>query len=151
MFSLWLATGSPVLAVEKLRLATMRSGTTGGTVTRVRPTVVIVDDHSDFRRSAGALLDAEGFQVIGEAADAAEAISAVTSLRPDIVLLDIQLPALDGFGVAELLCAQPDAPKVVLISSRDADTYRVHLRESLAAGFIRKSGLSGAALRELTR
>jgi DNA-binding NarL/FixJ family response regulator len=117
----------------------------------VRPTVVIVDDHSDFRRSAAALLDGEGFDVIGEAADGADAIHAVDSLQPDIVLLDIQLPGVDGFVVAERLCAGSNPPKVVLISSRDANTYGVQLSRSPAVGFVRKSGLSGVALAELTR
>jgi DNA-binding NarL/FixJ family response regulator len=117
----------------------------------VRPTVVIVDDHADFRRSAATLLNAEGFDVIGEAADGAGAITAVDALRPDIVLLDIQLPGVDGFVVAEQLCASSNPPKVVLISGRDASTYGAHVDRSPAVGFVGKSGLSGAALAELTR
>lgn len=117
----------------------------------VRPTVVIVDDHSDFRRSAAALLGAEGFEVIGEAANGADAVNVIDSLRPDIVLLDIQLPGVDGFVVAERLCAGSNPPKVVLISSRDADSYGGQLRRSSAVGFVPKSRLSGAALAELTR
>jgi CheY-like chemotaxis protein len=69
----------------------------------MRPTVLIVDDHPEFRESASALLEAEGFAVIGEAADGDEAIAAVERLRPQVVLLDIQLPDLDGFAVAERL------------------------------------------------
>jgi DNA-binding NarL/FixJ family response regulator len=86
----------------------------------VRPTVLIVDDHATFRASARALLEAEGFDVVGEAADGAGAVEAVAVLRPEIVLLDIQLPDLDGMVVAEQLAGAEDSPVVVLISSRDA-------------------------------
>jgi DNA-binding NarL/FixJ family response regulator len=115
----------------------------------VRQTVLIVDDHADFRRSSTALLEAEGFHVVGEAADGAEAISAVARLRPDIVLLDIQLPSRDGFSVAEQLSTGPDPPAVVLISSRDATAYGPRLQQSPARGFIPKSSLSGEALTAL--
>jgi DNA-binding NarL/FixJ family response regulator len=116
----------------------------------VRPTVLIVDDHAAFRASARALLEAEGFQVVGEAADGAGAVEAVAALRPAIVLLDIQLPDLDGLAVAEQLTAAPGAPAVVLISSRDAATYGSRLQGTPARGFIPKSGLSGEALAALT-
>ncbi len=120
-----------------------------GTMNAVRPTVLIVDDHATFRASARALLEAEGFDVIGEAADGAGAVEAVAALRPDIVLLDIQLPGLDGISVAEQLASVPDPPAVVLISSRDAAAYGPRLRETPARGFIPKSGLSGEALAAL--
>ena len=76
----------------------------------VRETVLIVDDHAEFRASARALLEAEGFDVIGDAADGAEAIKAVTLLKPRLVLLDIQLPGEDGIAVAERLGELPDPP-----------------------------------------
>jgi len=62
----------------------------------MRGRVLIVDDHAAFRESASALLEAEGFDVVGEAADGESAVAEVARLRPDIVLLDIQLPGLDG-------------------------------------------------------
>jgi DNA-binding NarL/FixJ family response regulator len=113
------------------------------------PTVLIVDDHAAFRASARALLQAEGFDVVGEAANGAEAVKAVAVLRPEIVLLDIQLPDLDGLAVAEELAAAPDPPAVVLISSRDAAAYGPRLQAAPARGFIPKSGLSGEALAAL--
>ena len=116
----------------------------------VRPTVLIVDDHAAFRASARALLEAEGFEVVGEAADGAGAVAAVAALRPKIVLLDIQLPDVDGLAVAQQLAAAPDAPAVVLISSRDAATYGPRLQGTPVRGFIPKSGLSGEALAALT-
>jgi DNA-binding NarL/FixJ family response regulator len=111
--------------------------------------VLIVDDNEAFRTSARALLEAEGFDVVGEAADGAEASAAVAALRPKIVLLDIQLPGLDGLAVAEELAVGPDAPMVVLTSSRDAAAYGPRLRQTSARGFIPKSGLSGEALAAL--
>jgi DNA-binding NarL/FixJ family response regulator len=127
----------------------MRAPVACGTINDMRPTVIIVDDHAAFRASARALLQAEGFDVIGEAADGAEAVEAVAVLRPEIVLLDIQLPGLDGLAVAEQLAAAPDAPAVVLISSRDAAVYGSRLQATPARGFIPKRGLSGETLAAL--
>jgi CheY-like chemotaxis protein len=115
----------------------------------VRVTVLIVDDHADYRRSASALLEAEGFAIVGEAADGASAIEAAERLRPEVVLLDIQLPDIDGLRVAERLAATPDPPVVVLISSRDAAAYGSRLDGVPARGFIGKRELSGAALAAL--
>jgi DNA-binding NarL/FixJ family response regulator len=112
----------------------------------VRRTVLIVDDHDEFRSSARALLEAEGFAVVGEAADGAEAIAAVAALRPAVVLLDIQLPGRDGLAVAEGIAEGTDPPAVVLISSRDAAVYGSRLGRTPARGFIAKGELSGAAL-----
>lgn len=115
----------------------------------VRRTVLIVDDHADFRRSAGAMLAVDGFAVVGEAADGPAALAMLAAAHPDIVLLDIQLPGIDGFEVADLLAAQPYPPIVVLVSSRDANSYGPRLRKSPVQGFIGKSDLSGAALTAL--
>ena len=112
-------------------------------------TVLIVDDHDAFRESARALLEAGGFDVVGEAVDGPRAIMAVAALRPSIVLLDIQLPGPDGFVVAEQLASAPDPPLVVLISSRDAATYGRRLDTTSARGFLTKSRLSGEALAAL--
>lgn len=112
-------------------------------------TVLIVDDHEDFRRSASALLGAEGFEVVGNVADGAAAIDAVQRLRPQVVLLDVQLPGLDGIAVAERLAAVPDPPRVVLISSRDATAYGPRLAAAPALGFLAKRELSGASLAAL--
>jgi DNA-binding NarL/FixJ family response regulator len=114
-----------------------------------RPTVLIVDDHGEFRASARALLESEGFEVVGEASDGASAIDAVTRIQPEIVLLDIQIPEPDGLEVAERLARTPHPPIVVLISSRDAVAYGARLRNSPARGFIPKSGLSGEVLAAL--
>ena len=115
----------------------------------MRPSVLIVDDHEVFRRSARAMLEAEGFVVAGEAGGGAEAIVKARDVRPDGVLVDIQLPDLDGFAVGERIAAWPDRPVVVLISSRDAAVYRSRLAITPARGFIAKSQLSGEALASL--
>jgi DNA-binding NarL/FixJ family response regulator len=112
-------------------------------------TLLIVDDHASFRSFARMLLTAEGFEVAGEAPDGESAIEAVERLRPDVVLLDVQLPGIDGFEVAQRLSALPNAPRVVLTSSRDASDYGHRLTGAPARGFIPKQDLSGAALAEL--
>ena len=115
----------------------------------MRPTVLIVDDHGPFRASAAALLAADGFDVVGEAAAGAGAVAEAERRRPGIVLLDIQLPGDDGFAVAERLSAGPDPPQVVLISSREARSYGPRLASTPALGFIAKRQLSGQALAAL--
>jgi len=111
--------------------------------------VLIVDDHASFRALARRLLVADGFDVVGEAVDGAAAISAVDALRPDVVLLDVQLPDVDGFRVAEQLAGQVPPPLVVLVSSRARGDYGPRLDASPAAGFLAKAELSGAALAPL--
>jgi DNA-binding NarL/FixJ family response regulator len=117
----------------------------------MRPRVLIVDDHADFRESASALLEAEGYEVVGVAADGETAMVEVERLRPDVVLVDIQLPGIDGFDVAERLAARDGAPAVILISSRDAGAYGSRIDEAPIRGFLAKRSLSGAALAGLVR
>ena len=111
--------------------------------------MVIVDDHPGFRSSARELLEAAGFEVVGEAEDGESALAAVDRLHPRIVLLDIQLPDIDGFAVAERLGRIGDPPAVVLVSTRHISSYRRRLARSPVAGFISKSELSGNALAAL--
>jgi DNA-binding NarL/FixJ family response regulator len=115
----------------------------------VATTVLIVDDHQAFRDSAGALLEAEGFDVVGCVADGTDVLDAVERLRPELVLLDIQLADVDGFEVAEQLATTADPPLVVLISSREAAAYGSRLQLASAVGFIAKRDLSGASLAAL--
>jgi DNA-binding NarL/FixJ family response regulator len=115
----------------------------------VAATVLVVDDHPSFRSFARRLLQAAGFSVVDEAGDAASALAAVNELRPDVVLLDVLLPDMTGFELAEVLAADPDAPIVVLTSSRSASDFGGSLERSSARGFIAKSDLTTAALAAL--
>ena len=112
-------------------------------------TVLIVDDHPSFRGSARALLEAEGYLVVGEAENGIEGLAAARELRPEIVLLDVQLPDIDGFEVASRLTKDEDAPAVVLISSRDGSDFGHLVHDSGARGFIPKAELSGDAIAAL--
>jgi two-component system nitrate/nitrite response regulator NarL len=116
----------------------------------VAATVLIVDDHAGFRSFARAMLEADGFDVVGEAPDGAAALAAVRALAPEIVLLDVALPDMDGFAVCEALLDDDPGPAVVLTSSRDVSAYRRRLEHSRACGFIPKHELSGPALSSLT-
>jgi CheY-like chemotaxis protein len=110
--------------------------------------VLIVDDYEPFRIVARELLEAAGFVVSGEAADAAEALAAVVAEQPDAVLLDVQLPDRDGFSLATAITAN-GGPVVVLVSSREAEDYGPRVAASGASGFIAKRRLSAAAFAAL--
>jgi len=114
-------------------------------------TVLIVDDHQGFREGARALLEADGFDVLGEAADGESAVEQARRLRPQVVLLDVQLPGMDGFAVADRLAAGPAAPAVVLVSSRGRQAYRAKLAATPARGFMTKEEFSGTCLTSLLR
>jgi DNA-binding NarL/FixJ family response regulator len=119
---------------------------------RIRRHVLIVDDHRSFRAWARALLEHEGYVVVGEAVDGSSALAAVEALRPDVVLLDIRLPDIDGFTVARRL-RDPgvEGPAVVLVSTRDAVDYGDRLADCGARGFIAKADLSAQALAVVLR
>jgi DNA-binding NarL/FixJ family response regulator len=108
-----------------------------------------VDDHPSFRASARVLLEAEGFEVVGEAADGAEALSEAGRLQPEVVLLDVQLPDIDGFDVASRLTGHDDAPAVILVSSRDGSDFGPLVTRSGARGFVPKAELSGDRVQAL--
>ena len=112
-------------------------------------TVLIVDDHETSRSFARALLECEGFEVVGEAEDGTSGVEAVESLQPDLVVLDVQLPDITGFEVLERIRAAEVSIPVVLTSSRDASSYGDQVDSSGAVGFIPKAELSGQAIRSL--
>jgi DNA-binding NarL/FixJ family response regulator len=111
--------------------------------------VLIVDDHPGFRAAARRLLEVEGYQVIGEATDGLSGLDAVRTLRPDVVLLDIQLPDLNGFEVCKRLSGDAYRPAIVLTSSRDPSDYGPCLTDAAAAGFLPKAELSGAGIADM--
>jgi DNA-binding NarL/FixJ family response regulator len=112
-------------------------------------TVLIVDDHALFRKWARVLLEQAGYAVLGDAADGASAIEEASRTRPEVVLLDIRLPDIDGFEVAERLIAQPSPPIVVLISTADASDYGERISRSRALGFLTKDELTAESLATL--
>jgi DNA-binding NarL/FixJ family response regulator len=111
--------------------------------------VLIVDDHPGFRARARALLESEGFEVVGEAGDGAEAVRAAHDLEPDVVLLDVQLPDTDGFAVATAVTGDRGNVQVVLTSSRDGSDFGALVGSCGASGFIAKAELSGARVAAL--
>jgi DNA-binding NarL/FixJ family response regulator len=116
------------------------------TITSVRRTVLIVDDHPSFRASAKRMLEKGGYEVVGEAADGHRAIDAARALQPELVLLDVRLPDVDGFHVARRLAADGTAPAIVLTSSHDRSDFAYEIANSPADGFIPKSELSAGAI-----
>jgi DNA-binding NarL/FixJ family response regulator len=112
-------------------------------------TALVVDDHAGFRTSARFLLEMEGFRVVGEAGDGASAVEAAVQLRPQFVLLDVQLPDGQGFDVAREIFNRGVHPQIILVSSRDASDYGDSIHTSGVVGFIPKGELSGDRLRAL--
>jgi two-component system, chemotaxis family, chemotaxis protein CheY len=113
--------------------------------------LLIVDDHERFRASARRILEAHGFEIVGEAEDGASGLALCEELQPEVVLLDLQLPDTDGFEVAAELRTRGLACAIVLTSSRDWSEICSRQREAGAIGFIPKDELSGARVRELVR
>lgn len=124
----------------------MTSGVARGHTATMSWTLLIVDDHAGFRAAARALLDADPFTVVGEAASGGEGLAEVERLGPQVVLLDVQLPDVDGFEVAELMARSPRPPRVLLTSSRALGDVRSRLAASSAIGFLSKDQLSPDSL-----
>jgi DNA-binding NarL/FixJ family response regulator len=112
-------------------------------------TVLIVDDHQSFRRAVRLVLEYEGYEVVGEAADGEEALRVAAETGPNMVLLDVNMPGMDGFEVAERLASEASAPAVILTSSRDGADFDRRIRESGARGFVPKAEISGPRLAAL--
>jgi DNA-binding NarL/FixJ family response regulator len=109
-------------------------------------TVLIVDDHASFRAWARMMLEAEGYDVVGEAEDARSALAAAAELAPEVVLLDVHLP--DGSGL-EIAHEFGSDAAVILVSSRDAADFGSRIARSGARGFISKTDLSAVSMQRL--
>lgn len=111
--------------------------------------ILLVDDHAGFRRVARRLLEASGLNVVGEAADGREALALARKLRPEVVVLDVLLPDMDGFVVATQLAALPAPPRVVLISSLTHAELGARIDAAPVAGFLAKDEFDGPRLSEV--
>jgi DNA-binding NarL/FixJ family response regulator len=110
------------------------------------PRIVIVDDDPTFLATVRTLLEADGFDVVGEALNGVEGVATAEELEPDLVLVDVNLPDIDGFEVVERLAERESAPPVVLTSIRAESDFGDLVEKSRAYGFITKADISGAAL-----
>jgi DNA-binding NarL/FixJ family response regulator len=120
--------------------------------TEMAKTVLIVDDHASFRRAVRLVLEYEGYEVVGEAADGEQALAAAGELHPELVLLDVHMPGgIDGFEVSQKLSESDTPPAVVLTSSRDGTDFDQRVKRSGARGFIPKAEISGQRLADLLR
>ena len=116
---------------------------------RATLTVVIVDDHPSFRAVARMVLETDGFLVLGTEEDGESGVVGTLRLEPDVVLLDVELPDIDGFAVAARLREAGSRAAIVLASSRDRSDFGSLVDESGARGFLTKAELTGDAIRRL--
>jgi DNA-binding NarL/FixJ family response regulator len=111
--------------------------------------VLIVDDHDGYRTFLATMLDDPAFTVVGTVEDGESAVDAVERLKPDLVLLDVQLPGMDGFEVAERLSQAGHVPSVILISTRDREDFGLRLTNAPILGFVPKHEMSLDAIESL--
>jgi DNA-binding NarL/FixJ family response regulator len=111
--------------------------------------VLIVDDQTPFLRAMSAVIgETTGFAVVGEAASGEEAIVTVEALLPDLVLMDVNLPGMDGVEATRRLRERPSPPVVVLLSTYDEDAGARFMAECGAAAYVTKSAFGPDRLRE---
>jgi DNA-binding NarL/FixJ family response regulator len=101
--------------------------------------VLIVDDHSLFRDGIGSLLQAAGFEVVGGASNGQEAIEAAGALRPDLILMDVSMPELNGIEAARRIKAQLPEVKIVMLTVSDDDRVLIDAVKAGASGYLLKS------------
>jgi DNA-binding NarL/FixJ family response regulator len=101
--------------------------------------VLVVDDQELVRTGFRLILDAEpDLHVAGEAADGRHAIDQATRLRPDVVLMDVRMPLLDGIAATRAILAQPPAPKIIMLTTFDVDEFVYGALSAGASGFLLK-------------
>ncbi|MDW4574293.1 response regulator transcription factor [Microbacterium sp. M3] len=100
--------------------------------------VLIVDDHALVRSGIRGLLEAADLVVVGEASNGQEAVAAVRTLAPDVVLMDIRMPGMDGIEATGVIAAGPDAPRVLVLTTFDLDEYVYRALAAGASGFLLK-------------
>jgi DNA-binding NarL/FixJ family response regulator len=114
--------------------------------------VLIVDDDPLVRAGLAMIIGGSAdLTVVGEAADGTEVAAAVDAYAPDVVLMDIRMPALDGLAATELLRARPDPPEVIVLTTFDADEYVLRALRAGASGFLLKHTPPAEILRAISR
>lgn len=102
--------------------------------------VLIVDDQPPFREASRMVVElTDGFQVAGEAENGEQAVALVSELRPDLVLMDVQMPGIDGIETTRRISAMPEAPVVVVMSTHESGDYREVAEAAGALTFVPKS------------
>ena len=110
--------------------------------------VLLADDHQLLRRAMRAMLEIQGpVEVVAEASDGYEAIELTDLLKPDVVLMDIELPELDGISATEQIVAADSAARVIIVTNYDHAELRHAAREAGACGYVLKENL--LSIREL--
>jgi DNA-binding NarL/FixJ family response regulator len=112
--------------------------------------VLTVDDQTPFREPSRMVVElTDGFEVVGEAVNGTEALKMVADAKPDLVLMDVQMPGIDGIETTRRIRTRRDAPLVVVMSNHESGDYDAIARDAGAIGFIPKSQFSSAALEEM--
>ena len=112
--------------------------------------VLIADDETTTRSSLRLLVEHEpGMEVIAEAGDGREAVELARAERPDVVLMDVQMPRMTGLEATRLLCAEPSGPRVIVLTMFDLDEYVFEALRAGASGFLLKNSPPGEVLRAI--
>jgi DNA-binding NarL/FixJ family response regulator len=117
-----------------------------GRVERVADTSVIVDDHEAVRSGLRTLLSSSEWIISGEACDGLEAVEKTRSIRPDLVLMDISMPRMDGIAATRIIRQEIPEAEVIMISQNDPELVARQARDVNARGYVSKSELSRSLL-----
>jgi DNA-binding NarL/FixJ family response regulator len=107
-----------------------------------RPTVMVADDHQRFREALVAVLELDGFEVVGQAADGADAVALAKQLQPDVIMMDLSMPVLNGLDATRLVRdALPSTPVVVFTAFTGAELERAALAAGATAYLAKDANL----------
>lgn len=109
--------------------------------------VLVVDDEQPIRAALQLLIDSESdLKVVGHASNGDEGVEQAISLKPDVILMDVQMPKMDGLAAAEMLCAIPGGPRIIMLTVFDVDEYVYAALRAGASGFLLKNSEPAAVL-----